>query len=168
MALFSEISANQTPRIHISDGAPMLNDEDTFDSAEFERQQQLSIGDESLHGSQHGTRIQSDGKVKQVSKPLASMAKIPKFGQSPPSALSLSQSKWLEDDPVSPIELPFINTVGSSTNYMTERASALSSTVASMSCVTARIDFEKCAKVQQICLANLKDLRHRMGACSWK
>ena len=36
MALFSEISANQTPRIHISDGAPLLNDDqDTFDSAEF-------------------------------------------------------------------------------------------------------------------------------------
>ena len=169
MALFSEISANQTPRIHISDGAPLLNDDqDTFDSAEFERRQQSAFGDDSLHGSQHGIRIQSDGKVKQVSKPLASMAKIPKFGQSPPSALSLSQSKWLEDDPVSPIELPFINTVGSSTNYMTERASALSSTVASMSCVTARIDFEKCAKVQQICQANLKDLRHRMGASSAK
>ena len=161
MALLNEVSANQMPLLHVND-APPPPDHD--DPAEYDRQQ--SFGDDSLHGTNKGN--QSDGKTKQVSRPLASMAKTPFFAQAPPSALSLSQSKWLEDDPVPHIQLPYVNAVSTTRGdkASVERASALSSTVASMRCVTTQIDFEKCASVQQICLANIKDLRKQMGASS--
>ena len=47
-----------------------------------------------------------------------------------------------------------------------DRSTALSSTVTSMSCVTAKINYEKCAKVQMICMENLKGIRQEMGASS--
>lgn len=161
VALLNEVSANQMPLLHVND-APPPPDHD--DPAEYDRQQ--SFGDDSLHGTTKGN--QSDGKTKQVSRPLSSMAKTPFFAQAPPSALSLSQSKWLEDDPVPHIQLPYVNAVSTTTGdkAFDERASALSSTVASMSCVTTKNDFEKCANVQQICLTNIKDLRKQMGASS--
>ena len=161
MALLNEVSANQMPLLHVNDGPPPPAYDDP---AEYDRQQ--SFGDDSLHGTTKGN--QSDGKTKQVSRPLASMAKTPFFAQAPPSALSLSQSKWLEDDPVPHIQLPYVNAISTTTGdkAFVDRASALSSTVASMSCVTTKIDFEKCANVQQICLANIKDLRKQMGASS--
>ncbi|KAL3806041.1 hypothetical protein ACHAXA_000182 [Cyclostephanos tholiformis] len=160
VALLNEVSANQTPNMHVNDGALLPN---YNDPAEYDRQQLFP--DDSLHGTKGN---QSDGKAKQVSRPLASMAKTPFFAQAPPSALSLSQSKWLEDDPVPHVQLPFVITPSATTETadFIDRASALSSIVASMSCVAAKIDFERCAKMQQICLANIKELRKQMGASS--
>lgn len=164
IALFNEVSANQRPQMHGEDGESTLGDNiNSFDSAEYDRQQLMR--DDSHHGSQSNP---ADGKTKQVSRPLASMAKAPFFSQAPPSALSLLQSKWLEDDPVSHLSLPYIFAVIASTddNSFVNRASAMASTIASMRCVTSKINFEKCAKIQQMCLANIRDLRHQMGASS--
>ncbi len=160
MVLLNEVSANQMPHVHVNDGTPPPD----FIDAEYDRQQPRP--DDSLHGTKGN---QSDGKTtKQVSKPLASMAKTPFFAQAPPSALSLSQSKWLEDDPIPHVQLPFVIPLNATTEAMdvVDRASVLSSTVASMSCVAAKIDFEMCAKMQQMLLANIKDLRQQMGASS--
>lgn len=162
VALLNEISADQMalPQIHGDDGSPIAGYNDSFDSGDYERKH--SFGDESHPGTK---ATQS----KQVSRPLASMGKTPFFAQAPPSALSLSQSKWLEDDPVQHVQLPFGNDVtnmAAGDKSFADRASALSSTVTSMSCVTAKINFEKCARVQQICMANIKDLRQQMGASS--
>ncbi|KAL7539116.1 hypothetical protein ACHAXR_009033 [Thalassiosira sp. AJA248-18] len=162
VALLNEISANQgavlLPQIHGEDGQG-----GSFDSGD-DYDRQTSFGDDSHHGNKAN---QSDGR-RQVSRPLASMAKTPFFAQAPPSALSLSQSKWLEDDPVPHVQLPFVNAVSTTTadKSFVDRASALSSTVTSMSCVTAKINFSDCAKVQHICMANMKDLRQQMGASS--
>jgi hypothetical protein len=150
--------------MHGEDGESTLGDNiNSFDSAEYDRQQLMR--DDSHHGSQGNP---ADGKTKQVSRPLASMAKAPFFSQAPPSALSLLQSKWLEDDPVSHLSLPYIISICASTddNSFVDRASAMASTIASMRCVTSKINFEKCAKIQQMCLSNIRDLRHQMGASS--
>lgn len=106
-----------------------------------------------------------------VSNPLASMAKTPFFSQAPPSALSLSQSKWLEDDPVPHIQLPHFNNVATSElagadKKCGDRASALNSSLSSLSCVTNKIGFEKCARIQKLCVVNMSDLRQQMGATS--
>ena len=138
----------------------------SFDSADYYNRQS-SFGDD----SNHGTKGNQDGsKQKHVSRPLASMAKTPFFSQAPPSALSLSQSKWLEDEPVPHVQLPYVNAIGSqgaaSDKASVDRASALSSAVTSMSCVSSKISFEKCGRVQHLCLANITDLRQQMGASS--
>jgi len=109
-----------------------------------------------------------------VSNPLASMAKTPFFSQAPPSALSLSQSKWLEDEPVPHMQLPRFNIVGDKASselvatdkMFVDRASALTSSLSSLSCVTSKIGFDKCARIQKLCVVNMSDLRHRMGASS--
>jgi len=167
VALLNEISADQgailLPQMHGEDRAPIADyNRGSFESGDYDYQ--TPFGDDP-----YGTKgNQSDGRPKQVSRPLATMTKTPFFAQAPPSALSLSQSKWLEDDPVPHIQLPFANAVSMTTEdkSFVDRASALSSTVASMSCVTAKINFEKCARVQHICMANIKDLRQQMGASS--
>ena len=154
VALLNEISANQgaiLPQMHGEDSK-----RGSFDSVDFyDRQSSIES-----KGNQSGQ--------KQVSRPLASMAKTPFFAQAPPSALSLSQSKWLEDDPVPHLQLPFVNAVSTATEdkAFIDRASALTSTVTSMSCVTAKINFDKCKKASHICMANIKDLRQQMGATS--
>jgi hypothetical protein len=166
IALLNEVSENYRPNnIHGEDGASTLGDNiNCFDSAEYDRQQ-LLIRDDSRHGSQGNP---TDGKRKNVSRPLASMTKAPFFTQAPPSALSLLQSKWLEDDPVPHVSLPYIIASTGNTNDISfvGRASVMSSTIASMSCVTSKISFEKCAQIQQMCMANIKDLRLQMGALS--
>jgi len=175
VALLNEISANQRPLLP----PQMMPGEDhtnynmasgSFDSGDYNRE--LSIGDDSQHGTKGN---QSDAKQKHVSRPLASMNKTPFFTQAPPSALTLSQSKWLEDEPVPHVLLPFGDnnasnmmtaTINAENKSFIDRSAALSSTVTSMSCVTARINFEKCARVQQICMSNIKDIRQQMGASS--
>ena len=162
LGLLNEVSAHQRPKMHGDDGASTLGDNiNSFDSAEYDRQQLMR--DDSHHGSQGNP---SDVRAKQVSRPLASMAKAPFFAQAPPSALSLLQSKWIEDDPVPHLTLPYIFAISAPTsdNDIVDRASVMSSTIASMSCVTTRINFEKCARIQQICMAILKDIRQKMGA----
>ena len=109
-----------------------------------------------------------------VSNPLASMAKTPFFSQAPPSALSLSQSKWLENEPVPHIKLPYFNNVGdkaaselvATDKMFVDRASALSSSLSSLSCVTSKIGFDKCARIQKLCVVNMSDLRQQMCASS--
>jgi len=159
VALLNEISANQRPLLP----PQMMPGEDhtnynmasgSFDSGDYNRE--LSIGDDSQHGTKGN---QSDAKQKHVSRPLASMNKTPFFTQAPPSALTLSQSKWLEDEPVPHVLLPFGDnnasnmmtaTINAENKSFIDRSAALSSTVTSMSCVTARINFEKCARVQRV------------------
>lgn len=165
VALLNEISANQRAQLPQMPGdeAANYNMSASFDSGDYDRQ--VSLGDDSHHGTKGN---QPDAKQKHVSRPLANMNKTPFFAQAPPSALSLSQSKWLEDEPVPHVLLPFGNSVSTSTEdkSFVDRSTALSSTVSSMSCVTAKINFEKCARVQQICMSNIKDLRQQMGASS--
>ncbi len=163
IALINEVSENHRPNIHVEDGASTPGDNiNSFDSAEYDRHQ-LSIRDDSRHGSQGNP---TDGKTKHVSRPLASMTKAPFFAQAPPSALSLLQSKWLEDDPVPHVSLPYITATTGYTNDISffGRASVMSSTISSMSCVTSKISFEKCAQLQQMCIDSIKDLRQKMGA----
>jgi len=177
VALLNEISANQRPLLppQMMPGEDLTNYSNmasgSFDSGDYNRE--LSIGDDSQHGTK-GNQADTT-KQKHVSRPLASMNKTPFFTQAPPSALTLSQSKWLEDEPVPHLLLPFgdnnannmmaANTTGENKSFI-DRSAALSSTVSSMSCVTARINFEKCARVQQICMSNIKDIRQQMGASS--
>lgn len=161
----SEVSENYRPHLHGEDEPSTLGDNVmSSDSAEYDRQQ-LLMRDDSHHGSQGNS---SDGKTKQVSRPLASMSKAPFFAQAPPSALSLLQSKWLEDDPVPHLSLPFIFASNGYSNKNTSigRALIMSSTIASMNCVTSKISFEKCAQIQQMCMANIQVLRQKMGASS--
>ncbi|KAL7492472.1 hypothetical protein ACHAWT_004966 [Skeletonema menzelii] len=116
----------------------------------------------------------NSGRPQHVSNPLASMAKTPFFSQAPPSALSLSQSKWLEDDPVPHIQLPHFNNVGkratsevvAANKIFEDRALALTSSLSSLSCVTNKIGFDKCARIQKLCVVNMSDLRQQMGATS--
>lgn len=162
VALLNEVSANQRPLLQM----PGL---DGVRSGSFESEYDRHLGsfeDDSRHGTKGN---QADPRQqKHVSRPLASMNKTPFFVQAPPSALSLSQSKWLEDEPVPHVVLPYGNAVSVATEDKSfiDRSTALSSTVTSMSCVTAKINYEKCAKVQMICMENLKGIRQEMGASS--
>ncbi|KAK1742006.1 trafficking protein particle complex subunit 9 [Skeletonema marinoi] len=120
------------------------------------------------------TEETNSGRPQYVSNPLASMAKTPFFSQAPPSALSLSQSKWLEDEPVQHIQLPCFNNVGdraaselvAADKMFEDRASALTSSLSSLSCVTNKIGFDKCARIQKLCVVNMSDIRQQMGATS--
>ena len=123
--------------------------------------------------SRRSSEEANSGRPHHVSNPLASMAKTPFFSQAPPSALSLSQSKWLEDDPVPHIHLPSFDNVGeASSEHATtdkafeERASALTSSLSSLGCVANKVGFDKCARIQNLCIVNMSELRQQMGATS--
>jgi hypothetical protein len=121
--------------------------------------------------SHHGNIPSSTSKAKQVSKPLASMtAKTPFFSQAPPSALSLSQSKWLEDDPIPHLQLPFVDAKHQNTEVtdraFMERVNALESSVSTMKSVRTKMPFNLCARMQQLCIQHLQDLRYQMAASS--
>lgn len=172
IALLNEISPDRVAdspllgQLH-ANGVPLTEDNRrSFEQDDYLHQK--SFTDDSTHGN--------DGsKPKQVSKPLASMTtKTPFFSQAPPSALSLSQSKWLEDEPVPHVQLPFVDIpnvkyasgVVATDKTFVDRSLALTSSVSSMSCVKTNVSFNLCAKVQSICLANVKDLRQQMAASS--
>lgn len=180
IALLSEISPNQVGDSLLL--GQMQHDEDLsvdnhssfdYDDTETTDRNHKHLPDDSYHGNDGGSSAIRSKQVS-VSKPLASMAKTPFFAQAPPSALSLSQSKWLEDEPIPHIQLPFVNAVSSklaqevsaADRTFLERASALTSSVSSMSCVTSKINFSQCAKVQNICMNNITELREKMAASS--
>lgn len=124
--------------------------------------------DDSYHGN-----TPSSSKTKHVSKPLASMTgnKTPFFSQAPPSALSLSQSKWLEEDPIPHVQLPFVDSDASKSKSgankaFTERAHALDSLVGTMKSVTTKMSFNLCSTMQDLCIQHLQDLRQQMAASS--
>mmetsp|Transcript_17281 Transcript_17281/g.35060 ORF Transcript_17281/g.35060 Transcript_17281/m.35060 type:complete len:1797 (-) Transcript_17281:136-5526(-) len=166
IALLSEISPDQVGdsillgQMHNEIDQSQLK-QGSFDNDDVDTPEKTQrLIDDSMHGA----------KPASVSKPLASMAKTPFFAQAPPSALSLSQSKWLEDDPVPHIQLPYISTINmksdmvASDKVFSDRASILSSSVSSMSCVPSKISFYQCAKVQNICLQNATEMRENMAA----
>ena len=161
VALLNEISANQGPALllpQIGDDGVATDSQASFDS-DYEVNSS-SFGDDSNHGAR-GNNNTADSRQRLVSRPLASMAKTPFFSQAPPSALSMSQSKWLEDDPIPHVQLPFLN-IASNVSANNNGVSMVNS----MSCVTANINFEKCARMQQMCLTNIKDLRRKMAVTS--
>jgi hypothetical protein len=162
IALLSEISPDQV------DDALLMAQLSGDGSFEEDISTPVPIADRkaSTDGANQNTAL---GRAQQVSKPLTSMAKTnPFFSQAPPSALSLSQSKWLEDEPVPYVKLPCFKSVGDKTadKVFVERALALNSSLSSLSCVTSNIGFDKCARIQKICVANMSDLRQQMGASS--
>ena len=125
--------------------------------------------------SHHGIIPSSAPKIKQVSKPLASMTtKTPFFSQAPPSALSLSQSKWLEDDPIPHLQLPFVDSVCVENNSeaalndqgFAERAQALNYSINTMKSVRTKMPFSLCARIQRLCIQHLQDIRNQMSSSS--
>lgn len=171
MALLGEIAPNQLHEnllVGQEEGGRIVGIGNQYS---FE-QENKSFADDSYHGNAPS----SSSKAKQVSKPLASMtgSKTPFFSQAPPSALSLSQSKWLEDDPIPHAQLPFVD-AGSSKNKSSavaankgfvDRATALDSSVSTMKSVTTRISFNLCSKMQQLCIQHLEEIRQKMAASS--
>lgn len=166
IALLSEISPDQ-----VGDSILLGQMHNEIDQSQLK---QGSFGNDDVDTPEKPQRLIDDSmhgaKPASVSKPLASMAKTPFFAQAPPSALSLSQSKWLEDDPVPHIQLPHISTINmrsdvvASDKVFFDRASNLSSSVASLSCVPSKISFHQCARVQNICMQNATELREKIAA----
>ena len=154
VALLNEISAGGR-------GAPlgpMPGDGSSFDYDDYERGLTPEQGGTS--GTQRSTVAGGSG-----SRPPSAMTrKAPFFSQAPPSALSLSQSKWLEDDPVPHVQLPYVSlgggTAGGSADgaqedgSFAERAAALTAAVTSMKCVSSRITFDDCARAERICMSS--------------
>jgi hypothetical protein len=170
MALLSEISPDQ-----VQDNLLMgqLREEGAIENQRSFEHESKSFNDASYHGVRDGTPIVS--KTKQVSKPLASMTtKTPFFSQAPPSALSLSQSKWLEDDPIPHVQLPFVDAASSKPKSdvvvvdraFADRVETLSSLVNTMKCVRTLMPFTLCSKMQQLCIVHLQELRQQMAASS--
>ena len=151
VALLNEISAGGR-------GAPlgpMPGDGSSFDYDDYDR----GIAPQGGTGAQQRTA----GSI--GSKPPSAMTrKAPFFSQAPPSALSLSQSKWLEDDPVPHVQLPYISLGGGAASgssdgtqedgSFAERAAALTAAVTSMKCVSSRITFDDCARAERICMSS--------------
>jgi hypothetical protein len=169
MALLGEIAPNQLHENLLVEQGGGVQIAGVGNPNSFERENKSFTDD-----SYHGNAPLSSSKVKQVSKPLASMtgSKTPFFSQAPPSALSLSQSKWLEDDPIPHVQLPFVD-AGSLRNKsdsiatnkgFIDRATALDSSVSTMKSVTTRIPFNLCSKMQQLCIQHLEEIRQKMAA----
>ncbi|EJK76329.1 hypothetical protein THAOC_01917, partial [Thalassiosira oceanica] len=166
VALLNEISAGGR-------GAPlgpMPGDGSSFDYDDYDR----GIAPQGETGTQQ--RSTTAGASGSIRPPSAMTRKAPFFSQAPPSALSLSQSKWLEDDPVPHVQLPYVSlgggtAVGSADgaqeeDSFAERAAALTAAVTSMKCVSSSITFDDCARAERICMSNIKDIRGRIGASS--
>ncbi|KAL3796578.1 hypothetical protein HJC23_009709 [Cyclotella cryptica] len=169
MALLSEISPEQLHGNLLLGQLPEEGEQAVVENYQnsFE-QENKTFPDDSFHGKD-GTPLNVT-KTKQVSKPLASMtAKTPFFSQAPPSALSLSQSKWLEEDPISHVYLPLGPMPEPGVAVEKEfaaRVAALSSSVNAMKCVRTMTPFNLCARMQQLCVDHIQDIRQQMAASS--
>ena len=92
-----------------------------------------------------------------------------------------NNSKWLEDDPVIMLQLPFIEspimvdgnfptattTIAKSKPQHVHSSHKLAPSLISLNCVVPKMRFEDCAAAQRYCLAHLSSLRHTMATSSF-
>ena len=100
------------------------------------------------------------------------------FAQISPSTFLITQSRWLENEPIPDISLPILDMremlstieTGNESQLASLDASGqpLRSPIISLNCIVPRVKYETCANSQTRYIANLVDFRTRMPTLSYQ
>lgn len=146
-------------------------DTDNLQRSESTRTETTSDTDTLPSSSMHSRGSKSSTK-KAPATTLGSRGNF--FATMAPSALSISQSKWLDNEPVPPVDLPLVdssiialskaNNSSSGDLYALDTSdpveyNTISSPLLFLHCVANKVRFDTCAKAQSRCVSNIFDLR---------